>query len=74
MGRFFKQSLLVAAACLLAGAAATVHAQTQAACGCTFVANQQPREVRVLYAGTNTPVAAVPGTVVHLGDVINVTP
>ena len=74
MRPLFNRLMLITSVCVLAGAAApAARAQTRAACGCTFVSGQQPREVRVEFAGSSRPVAATPDMMVHFGDLIKVT-
>jgi len=47
-------------------------AQSRSICGCAFVSDLQPANVRILFQGDLQPVVAAAGAVVHLGDLIKV--
>jgi hypothetical protein len=64
--------LLVVGMCLIGGWSRPAYAQTPPACGCAFVNNRQPRNVKVEFAGDSRVVDAKVDMVVHTGDIIKV--
>jgi hypothetical protein len=73
--RGLSSRLLLAFVMSLAGGCAlNAKAQTPPACGCAFVKDKQPREVRVVFAGQSQPKPAEANMVVYTGDLIKVSP
>lgn len=57
---------------IVAALSLSVQAQTRATCGCAFMSNPQPQNVRVLITGENQATPVRPNMVVHVGDLIKV--
>jgi hypothetical protein len=72
MRKVLKAATLLTFWMLVGADSVMVKAQTPAACGCAFVAHQQPENVRVTFKGELQAIPVTAGTVVHVGDLLKV--